>query len=562
MPEINLNDPTQAPLPAGGAQPTPQQAQGANLDQTIARMLSRIRPMSQLAAPAGMPKSPEPAKMAQGPAHNPSEGAQLFMHNLGATVQQAVAAHKEKQIRTAMADYSAIGTAWENAQMAAGDPSAPDYHDKAMKLFQQMPTVQAILGDPKKMKNIAKAFAQDWLNPEKTTVYGEALKRHMEADKAGKMMKLMQMLHLKAKSQPQLDPQQRQQLVQEESSRLPLSGGSGQMDAATARIMNEAIQLQKSTQGTYTIQKTTVGGKDMLVAVNNKHPEEGGTPIKVLGQDGQEKVAEPWAKGGAGARTGDVFSVNGVPYGVRLNGRTLSVSDFGQLDGKTQGWVTQKLLEANQKWLQGQLGKEKLANIRAETYNRGREYPVFDREAKQFRMATPAELSAHPERYGPASQEQNAMTREGIFQDINYNLDNVDNSFSKMKGEFTPVQRAAIIAAFKSDDPSALTQFMSSTVISSMSPEMKDYVATLKSANENLLSLRVVGGMGQASDMVRRAIQDLLPTKGQNRDFAQRQLKLLHGTVNRLHQAVPMTTMPQPIQENQVYDESNIPKAN
>lgn len=546
MPDVNLNNPNEAPTAAPA--PMPQQTQGANLDQTISRMLSRIRPMSQLAPPGAPPKAPEPAKMATGIAHNKNEGTQMFLHNLGATVQNAVAAHKEKQIRTAMADYSAIGTAWENAQMAAGDPSDPKYQEKAMQIFQQMPTVQAILGDPKKMKNIAKAFAQDWLNPEKTTVYGEALKRHMEADKAGKMMKLMQMLHLKAKSEPQLDPQQRQQLVQEEASRLPLTGGAGKMDASTARILNEAVQLQKSTQGTYTIQKVTVDGKDMLVAVNNKHPEEGGTPIKVL-KDGQEHDATPWAKGGAGGRTGDVFSVNGVPYGIRLNNRTLSLSDFPQLDGKTQGWVTQKMLEANQAWLRGNLEKEKVARIRGEMYNKGREYPVYDRESKQFRMATPADIAGNPARFGPASQEQAAMVREGIFQDIGYNLDNVDTTIGNLKHEFTPVQRAAIIAAFKSDDPSALTQFMSSTVISAMSPDMRDYVATLKAANENLLSLRAVGGMGQASDLVRRAIQDLLPTKGQPIDFSKRQLKLLHGTVNRLHQSVPLTTMPRPVDE-------------
>lgn len=534
-------NPTQAPAPMPG------QAESANLDQTISRMLSRMRPLSHLAPPGGMPQMPERSKPMTGPARTESEGTQLFMHNLGTVVQQAVAAHKEKQIRTAMADYSAIGTAWENAQMAAGDPSDPNYQQKTMQIFQQMPTVQAILGDPKKMKNIAKAFSQDWLNPEKTTVYGEALKRHMQADKAGKMMKLMQALHLKSKSQPQLDPQQRQQLVQEESQRLPFGApGGGQTDAAQARLMNEMIQLQKSTQGTYTIQKVSTPDGDRLIAVNNKHPEEGGTPVEIMNKDGSSQPAVPMKTGALG-KTGDIFSVNGKPYGVHLNGKTISVTDFASLKPNERAWAAQKLEEANLRWLEGQMAKEKVARIRGEMYNKGREYAVFDRQTGSFRMATPAELATGPDRFAPASQEQQAMGREGVFQDINFNLDNVDKAFAGLKHDFTPAQRAAIIAAFRSNDPGALDQFVGSTVMSNMSPDMQDVVATLKSANENILSLRYVGYSGSASDMLRHAIQDLLPTRGQSIDMSKRQMKLLHGTVNRLHRSIPNVQLPRPL---------------
>jgi len=50
----------------------------------------------------------------------------------------------------------------------SGDPAA-------IKAAQAK--VDVTMGDPKKLKNMAKALNQDWLNPEKTTAYGEALKK-------------------------------------------------------------------------------------------------------------------------------------------------------------------------------------------------------------------------------------------------------------------------------------------------------------------------------------------------------------------------------------------------
>jgi hypothetical protein len=245
--------PVPAPVPGGPPQQSPEGGIDARTKMILSQIMQsrkQLAPAEPMANPSDLQRNP----MMPGPTP-PGHGVESFMYNLGASVHNAVVSHKEEQIRRAMADYSAIGNAWERAQeFSSGDPQ------KAQQMFERDPITQAILGDPKKMKNIAKALSVDWLNPEKTTVYSQALQRHMEVDKAGKMVKVLRQLHLAKQQQMQLSAQQRQQLVHEEAGKLPFVPQGTDPKLIMEMLTNERlIQQQKNLQQHWQQQEQMAG---------------------------------------------------------------------------------------------------------------------------------------------------------------------------------------------------------------------------------------------------------------------------------------------------------------
>jgi hypothetical protein len=163
-----------------------------------------------------------PAYMTSGP--NPHAwGAQRLLYGIQAMMGNAVAHHKEEKIQKAVADWEYAGDALNEyyAAQAGGDQNALQTAQKKLDV---------VFGDPKKLKNMAKALNQDWLNPEKTTVYGEALKRVANEEqqtgakkqqaKTG-IQNLFKKLIGQGKPQPQLTPDEQKRMEQEIISKAP-----------------------------------------------------------------------------------------------------------------------------------------------------------------------------------------------------------------------------------------------------------------------------------------------------------------------------------------------------
>lgn len=161
-------------------------------------------------------------------------------------VGKAVMGDKQKKVRSAYADWSALMTSWDEAmQMAGGD------QQKAEQLHEKMPVVQAILGDPKKRKNMAKALGEDWMNPEKSSVYSQGLKMAIKADKAGKLVKALRTLHLAHQLQPQFNQEQQQQFVHEGEQMIPKAGQPNPqlaLEAAKEQRLGQEKEMQFQLQ--------------------------------------------------------------------------------------------------------------------------------------------------------------------------------------------------------------------------------------------------------------------------------------------------------------------------
>lgn len=175
---------TPAPIPGTTGITNQVDQQKQNMSQLLQQIIARSQSRSQL--PQGSP-APVPQQSGFQTRNNYGGGANsdkaAFAHNLAAFIHNSVAQKKETDIRKAQADWQVMENAWERAQMQAGDPAAPDYQQKVAEAFKKDPLAAAMLSDPKKMKNMAKALQMDWLNPEKTEnqVYKQALNRNISA---------------------------------------------------------------------------------------------------------------------------------------------------------------------------------------------------------------------------------------------------------------------------------------------------------------------------------------------------------------------------------------------
>lgn len=187
------------------------------------------------------------------------------------------------------------------------------------------------------------------------------------------------------------------------------------------------------------------------------------------------------------------------------------------------------------------------ANIRIEGMENSRMFPSIDKTTGTLAYPSAAEMNASPGRYIPATQGGTSMTKESIFSDLHFNIAQTREAIKNLKTPFTTGQAAQLAVVLRSSDPhSALDSFFHSQAGRSLTPDQVDYVTSLASLGENALAVRSIAGLGQGSDEMRAAITKTIPGPGTpTEDYANRQLALFEGTVNRLEKGVPKSGVKQ-----------------
>ena len=197
--------------------------------QTVLKMLLSQQARPQIAQ-TGVP-APLPQQQSTTPPAGMGHGWGAGMYTIGMSLQNAAARIKQQQFAEAESDWNDLTTSISKYVQPDGSIDQKAYLD---------PAVMNVLGNPKKLKKMAKSMNQDWLNPEKTDVYSEALKSHLSKQQqkqqaAQGLQGLMSHL-IKKSQQPQMSQQQIQQMAQQVMSKAPM--------AAPPPVNNkEALQL-------------------------------------------------------------------------------------------------------------------------------------------------------------------------------------------------------------------------------------------------------------------------------------------------------------------------------
>lgn len=241
--------------------PSPSQAAAPTDDMTKRLLYAITRAVTQrraagtphpVSVPGGMNPVP-PASLTEGMG-KPQANAQRFMYGIQANIRNGVARMKEQQVAKATAD-------WEYAQSALNEYYAAQQSQDPQAMKAAQVKLDAAFGDPKKLKQMAKALNQDWLNPEKTTVYGDALKRvaaktqqtEQQKEQAKQGIKGIFQKLIQKSQQPQLTDEEKKKMQQEVIDKAPTTPpGTVTPEIAKAIIpfvnSEERVAAQKQIQ--------------------------------------------------------------------------------------------------------------------------------------------------------------------------------------------------------------------------------------------------------------------------------------------------------------------------
>jgi len=529
----------------------PGQDAAAPVNAKVQQLLQMFKQAAQQKQAGG---TPIPQQIPQGGGQDPMSigmstgnphawGTQRFMASLGQNIRGAVAKQKQDQVLKAEGDWTYLQSSLNELYQAqaSGDP-------KAVAAAQQK--VDATLGDPKKLKNMAKALNQDWLNPEKTTVYGEALKKvtanqqqqdqqNQQKQTAAQKVKQMVMGLVKQKQQLQLTVDQQKQMAQEIQAKAPVTMPGAADQRKVALDVLDIAKAQKDLQETYF--PPTADEHGVLRSVSKSDPTKVVT-IKDA-ETNQPVIGIP--KGGAPK----VLMNGGVPYGIARGGKIVmpgspdwSKDDQAALDGAGAALQEKQHLRIDP-IIADQIGQPP----NPEEYPKGRSDPAYAAALKQYgheaetiktRMAAAGAESralAYNE-YRPVKVmdadgnvyydwAKNAVAQglsdagEGItlkpkaaqMKDIETASKNTREAINGLDKPFDAAQIAKLHLALTTPDDTVAQAEMTALATQQLTDKQQDFVVWVKQLNERAMSLRNVAGMGAGAQDLRNAIRDMIP---------------------------------------------------
>ena len=513
-----------APVAGGGGTPDPA-SQVAEMAKKIMATLAQNSQRKQFAGtpvPSAVPgmQDPNAARQIGMSTANPNAwGKQRLMNGIATNISNAVAKQKQQKLLKAEADWTYMGSALNElyAAQSSGDP-------KAVAAAQQK--VDVVMGDPKKLKEMAKALNQDWLNPEKTTVYGEALKKvtakagqdaqnDAQKQQAATGLKGLFQKLLQKNQQPQLSPEQQKAMSAEIQAKAPTSvtGGTSvkdELDAAKAvKELAVAEKDLRSAPDKYdfkTIKNSD--GSEKIVAMDKTDPTKPYIEIK----SASGETAKPGEK--KYANDGKLEILGGIPTGRVMHGGKYVAP--GQ-DGYTKEDAKAIDLAMNAQGL-SQKQKEKLVDLRAKATAADRAAFVFhnvvNKQTGEVGEVSALEMAKNPSLYGGASEQEKISARDSVHESLNTNFKALSDSLDKLPNGLDTETQALVKKALNEDNPGMIDTLLVNKVKANASDEVLQYLTNIKLMQEDVMTLRSVGGMGAGSDAMRHAMVQTVPGAG------------------------------------------------
>jgi hypothetical protein len=519
--------PVQAPLGGGAAgAPTDQ------MQQLLKMILSGAQQKPQMAQPV-----PAPIPGAAKP-HQALVGKHTGSANLGSlissTVQNAVHYDKQKKLAAATSDWSGLITGIQKYTTPEGKIDT--------KAALADPAVSNIVMDAKKMKRMAKALNQDWLNP-KPDEYADGLKAAIQKheQKQGAMQGLKQTIsqminHIKGggqQQQPQISPQGAASIM----SRAPIGTPQGATGPQAAKEYLDIAKAQQELQQKY---DHVVSNDGTVWAINKNDPKdafkvkETGTGSDVTGK----------TKYGADS----VVSQNGIAYGVKHNGEILTP--------QSAGWKPefQKVLDASARAsdLKQQLRIDPIISDQIgappdpKDFAKGKADPGYGAALKKYgqeaegikNQMAGAQGAARAQAFNeyrplqsynpetgnvewtfaknaigqtPGGAAEKLLPKQAQIADIDYSSKMMREAVNNMDKPFTPDQVAKLNMALSTGDSSMAHEIMATLATQNLTDKQQDFVIWAGNLNERAMSLRNVAGQGQGASDTRNAIRAILP---------------------------------------------------
>jgi hypothetical protein len=536
--------------PTGTPDPS---SQVTAMTQRIMQALAQAAQRKQFAgtpSPAAVPgqQDPNAARQIGMNTSNPHAwGMERFAAGIQTSIKNAVAKSKEKELLKAEGDWTYLQSGLNElyAAQASKDPQA---------IASAQAKVDVVLTDPKKLKQMAKALNQDWLNPEKTTVYGEALKKvnaktqqadtqqqqqQQQKQQAATGLKAMFQKLIQNQKQPQLSPDQQKQMGAEVQAKAPTTTTPGpaikdQLEAAKGILDLE--QASKAAREQYQFIPASDG---TVWAINKANPKDAFQVKDSAGQD---------LKGAAKGKNGPMV-VQGIPVGVYRNGKPLTPDspdwtkeDQNVLDTSLRGSTLKQQLKIDP-IIGDQIGnppdpkdyakgnkdpqyaaalkkygeeaeaiKNRMAGAsgtaRAKAMNEYRPVQAMDADGNVYYTTA---KNAIEQGLAGASEGVKLKPREAQINDIQVASGKAREAINALDKPFDTEQIAKLHLAMTTPDDTVANAELTTLATQNLTEKQQDFVIWVKQLNERAMSLRNVAGMGTGAQDLRSAIRDMIP---------------------------------------------------
>lgn len=574
QPGLAESVPGTAPATTPPMMPSPQGA-AAPIDEQTKKILAALTQAATQKRAAGTPRpSPlpggmnptAPSYMTQGP--NPHAwGAQRLMYGIQANIKNYVAKQKEEQITKATAD-------WEYGQSALNEYYAAQQSGDPQAIKSAQTKLDVAFGDPKKLKLMAKSLNQDWLNPEKTTVHGEALKRvaakTQQTDQQKQQAKqgITQMfkgLINKVKGQPpQYTDDEKRRMEQEVISKAPATTGS--FDIAKVRDVAELEKALTEARQKYQYMPAADG---TMWAVNKNDRTDA---HQLKDADTGEAVT-----GKSAAKEGQAYMVNGMPVGVFHAGKPVMPGDPGwkpedqkMFSAAVEGAKEKQFLkvdpaiaamvgdppkpadfkggrsdpaygkalatwgkEVNDKQIEKTSAS---GEARAKGYYKWGVAQVMDADGNVYYTTR---QKAVEEGMSGAAEGIKLKSRQAQIGDIETASTKERSAIESVDKPFSPAQIAKLSFAMTTEDPSMASTQLKALASEELTEKQQDFVIWTNQLNERAMALRGVAGIGASAQDVRGAIHAMLPGIGSgNKQMMTKQLDAFDQQVKVLKSGI------------------------
>jgi hypothetical protein len=502
-------------------------------------------------------------------------GFQRFAGEIAGNVRNAIAAQKEKQVSQATAD-------WEYLKEAGDELEAAKTSGDQKGISAAQSKVQAILGDPKKVKRMQKALQMSWLDPSKTDAYTEGLNRMMKQSKEEEMRKksaadgikrvFSQMKNKISPPTPKLTPDEQSRMSTELYNKIPLTraGQDAKSQLELARTVLDIEKAANEARQKYQYVPTADG----KVSAINKNDFKDAHVVKYAetGEDVQAKQT---------GKQGPIMQA-GIPIGVWHNGKPVLPGDADwtdhdqkMYDGTLDAAKEKQMLrmdpiiageigvppdpkdfakgrsdpgygEALKKYMK-QADKIRLdngialASARGTAYNATKPVQVidYDEEGRPVERWTTAGAAISQGLAG-GSEGTKLTTRESQMTDIEFSSKKEREAITNLDKKFTPAQIAKLYLILHSDDETLVKTESSALAADDLTDKQMDFVVWTGHLNERAMSLRTVAGMGQGAQDLRNAIRGILPgLRSGNNKLMMKQLDAFDNQTAILHKGIP-----------------------
>ncbi len=541
-----------ASTPGATGVPDPS-AQVSEMTKKLLATLAQASQRKQFAGtpvPSAVPGQQDPnaaRQIGMNTANPHAWGKQRLFAGIATSIQNAVAREKNQKLLKAEADWTYMSSALNELYQAqsSNDP-------KAAAAAQAK--VDVVMGDPKKLKNMAKALNQDWLAPEKTTMYGEALKKvaaktdqqsaqDQQKQKAATGLRGMFQKLLQQKQQPQLTDEQKKQMGAEIEAKAPTST-TGMSVKDQTEAAKGILDLEKAAQAAReNYYPPTPDEHGVLRSVNKTNPHDVVTVRDA--ETGQEVKGMP--KPGTAPKP--LAMPGGLPYGVARGGKILTPDspEWSSDDQRLLDGATNSVKEKQQLRIDPVYADQAGAPPNPDDYKQGRSDPQYaaalkkyGQEIQELRMkdktaARIAGVKAQLE-YGigqgmdadghvywdfkknlvgmaPVSAGLTLRSKGAQMKDISVASDKARTAIQNLKaGDFTPDQVALMTkATSEGTDEGTAHTIMQNLAMRAQNDEQQNFLVWIAQLNERAMSLRGIAGMGQGAQDLRNAIRAMLP---------------------------------------------------